>query len=32
MKLAIAVAPDNQKTYLDGLVTKLQSKQDINKT
>jgi tetratricopeptide (TPR) repeat protein len=32
MKLAISVAPDNQKTYLDGLVTQLQAKQDINKT
>jgi hypothetical protein len=31
MKLAIASAPDNQKTYLDGLVTKLEAKQDINK-
>jgi tetratricopeptide (TPR) repeat protein len=32
MKLAISVAPDNQKTYLDGLVTQLQAKRDINKT
>jgi tetratricopeptide (TPR) repeat protein len=31
MKLAIAAAPDNQKAYLDGLVTKLEAKQDINK-
>jgi tetratricopeptide (TPR) repeat protein len=30
MKLALAVAPDNQKTYLDGLEKKLEAKQDIN--
>jgi len=30
MKVALASAPDNQKTYLDGLVKKLESKQDIN--
>jgi hypothetical protein len=30
MKLALASAPDNQKTYVDGLVKKLESKQDIN--
>src|ERR1700689_545850 len=30
MKLALAGAPDNQKTYVDGLVKKLESKQDIN--
>lgn len=30
MKLAYAGAPDNQKTYVDGLVKKLESKQDIN--
>jgi Protein of unknown function (DUF2911)/Tetratricopeptide repeat len=31
MKLALAAAPDDQKTYLDGLVSQLQAKQDINK-
>ena len=31
MKLAIAVAPDNQKTYLNGLLAQLESKHDINK-
>src|ERR1035441_9934187 len=30
MKLALAGAPDNQKGYVDGLVKKLESKQDIN--
>jgi len=30
MKLALAVAPDNQKSYLDGLEKKLEAKQDIN--
>ena len=30
MKLALAGAPDNQKDYVDGLVKKLESKQDIN--
>lgn len=30
MKLAEAGAPDNQKVYVDGLVKKLESKQDIN--
>jgi tetratricopeptide (TPR) repeat protein len=30
MKLSLAVAPDIQKTYLDGLEKKLESKQDIN--
>jgi tetratricopeptide (TPR) repeat protein len=30
MKLAYAGAPDNQKTYVDGLVKKLEAKQDIN--
>jgi tetratricopeptide (TPR) repeat protein len=30
MKIALASAPDNQKTYVDGLVKKLESKQDIN--
>jgi tetratricopeptide (TPR) repeat protein len=30
IKLALAVAPDNQKSYLDGLEKKLEAKQDIN--
>jgi len=30
MKLAQAAAPDNQKTYLDGLEKRLEAKQDIN--
>jgi tetratricopeptide (TPR) repeat protein len=30
MKIALEKAPDNQKTYVDGLVKKLESKQDIN--
>ncbi len=30
MKLAMAGAPENQKTYVDGLVKKLEAKQDIN--
>ena len=30
MKVALTGAPDNQKTYVDGLVKKLESKQDIN--
>jgi len=30
MKLAIAAAPDNQKSYLDGLEKRLEAKQDIN--
>jgi tetratricopeptide (TPR) repeat protein len=30
MKLALAAAPDNQKAYVDGLVKKLDAKQDIN--
>ncbi|MFY9647067.1 MAG: DUF2911 domain-containing protein [Terriglobales bacterium] len=30
MKLSMAAAPDNQKSYLDGLEKKLESKQDIN--
>ena len=30
MKQALAAAPDSQKSYLDGLVTRLQAKQDIN--
>jgi len=31
MKLAIAAAPDSQKTYLNGLLAQLESKHDINK-
>jgi Protein of unknown function (DUF2911)/Tetratricopeptide repeat len=31
MKLALAAAPDSQKSYLDGLVKQLEAKQDINK-
>jgi len=30
MKLSLAVAPNNQKSYLDGLEKRLESKQDIN--
>jgi hypothetical protein len=30
MKLSLAVAPDTQKSYLDGLEKRLESKQDIN--
>ena len=30
MKLALAGAPDNQKNYVDGLVKKLEARQDIN--
>jgi len=30
MKVALGSAPDNQKVYVDGLVKKLESKQDIN--
>lgn len=30
MKIAYTGAPDNQKTYVDGLVKKLESRQDIN--
>jgi tetratricopeptide (TPR) repeat protein len=30
MKLAMAAAPDNQKSYLDGLVKQLEAKQNIN--
>ena len=30
MKESMAVAPDNQKSYLDGLEKRLESKQDIN--
>ncbi len=30
MKLALARAPESQKTYVDGLVKKLEAKQDIN--
>jgi tetratricopeptide (TPR) repeat protein len=30
MKLALAGAPENQKSYVDGLVKRLEAKQDIN--
>ncbi len=30
MKVALAAAPDGQKSYLDGLVRQLEAKQDIN--
>jgi tetratricopeptide (TPR) repeat protein len=30
MKVALASAPDNQKSYVDGLVKRLESRQDIN--
>lgn len=30
MKVALASAPDNQKVYVEGLVKKLESRQDIN--
>lgn len=30
MKVALSSAPDDQKTYVDGLVKKLEAKQDIN--
>lgn len=30
MRVALTGAPDNQKSYVDGLVKKLESKQDIN--
>jgi tetratricopeptide (TPR) repeat protein len=30
MKLAVTAAPDNQKSYLDGMVRQLNAKQDIN--
>jgi tetratricopeptide (TPR) repeat protein len=30
MKVALAGAPDDQKTYVDGLIKKLEAKQDIN--
>ncbi|HXW91016.1 MAG TPA: DUF2911 domain-containing protein [Terriglobales bacterium] len=30
MKLALAAAPESQKTYLDGLVKQLEARQDIN--
>ena len=30
IKLAVSAAPDNQKSYLDGLERQLESKQDIN--
>ena len=31
MKIALAGAPDQQKTYVEGLVKRLEAKQDINK-
>jgi tetratricopeptide (TPR) repeat protein len=30
MKLALAAAPDSQKSYLNGLVKRLQAEQDVN--
>jgi hypothetical protein len=30
MKIALSTAPDNQKVYVDGLVKKLENRQDIN--
>jgi hypothetical protein len=30
MKMALAAGPDNQKSYLDGMVRQLEAKQDIN--
>jgi hypothetical protein len=30
MKVAMAGAPDDQKSYVDGLVKRLEAKQDIN--
>jgi tetratricopeptide (TPR) repeat protein len=30
MKLALAAAPDDQKSYLDGMLKRLEAKQDIN--
>ena len=30
MKVALAAAPDGQKSYLDGLVRQLEARQDIN--
>ncbi len=30
LKLAMAAAPDSQKSYLDGLIRQLEAKQDIN--
>jgi hypothetical protein len=30
MKIAYGGAPENQKVYVDGLVKKLEAKQDIN--
>jgi tetratricopeptide (TPR) repeat protein len=30
MKMAVAAAPDNQKSYLDGMMRQLEAKQDIN--
>jgi Flp pilus assembly protein TadD len=31
MKVALSGAPDQQKTYVEGLVKRLEAKQDINK-
>ena len=31
MKVALTGAPDNQKSYVDGLVRQLEAKQDINR-
>src|SRR4029077_4189221 len=31
MRIALAGAPDNQKSYVEGLVKRLEAKQDINK-
>jgi hypothetical protein len=31
MKIALASAPDNQKSYVEGLVKRLEAKEDINK-
>ena len=31
MKTALASAPDQQKSYVDGLVRRLEAKEDINK-
>jgi tetratricopeptide (TPR) repeat protein len=30
MRIAVAAAPDNQKSYLDGILKRLEAKQDIN--
>ena len=31
MKIALGSAPDNQKSYVEGLVKRLEAKEDINK-